>query len=335
MRFKGLDLNLLVALDALLAERGLTAAARSVKLSQPAMSAALARLRDYFQDELFTMAGREFIPTPRAEGLAPAIREALLHIQHSIISWQPFDPAQSDRRFKIILSDYVTLVFFERVIERVVREAPAVSFEFRPPADDSEDLLRCGEVDLVILPEMFTSNAHPRARLFEDVHACVGCRSNKQLSEPLTFDRYMSMGHVVVKFGNTQRPGIEEWYLREHGHKRRIDLVVQGFSMIPHMVLDTQRIATMPLRLARHFAKSIPLQIVELPLRLLLPFTEAVQWPALHNSDPASLWMREMVFEEASRMASPLATAEPLFDRTSTNIVRPTSNRRISSGPEL
>nr|AFJ42528.1 LysR family transcriptional regulator [Mesorhizobium plurifarium] len=331
MRFKGLDLNLLVALDALLTERSLTAAARSVKLSQPAMSAAVARLRDYFRDDLFTMVGREFTPTPRAERLAPAVREALLHIQHSIISWEPFDPTQSDRCFRIIVSDYVTLVFFEKVMERVAQEAPAITFDFRPHTDDNDDLIRRGEVDLLILPEMFTSNAHPRARLFEDVHVCVGCRSNKLLSEPLTFERFMSMGHVAVKFGNTQRPSIDEWYLNEHGHKKRIEVVVQGFSMIPHMVTDTQRIGTLPLRLARHFAKTIPLQIVELPLRLLLPFTEVAQWPALHDNDPASLWMREILFQEASRMVSPLTTAEPLVDRT--DVV--SLNSQIASWPGL
>ncbi|MFK0693117.1 LysR family transcriptional regulator, partial [Mesorhizobium sp. IMUNJ 23033] len=114
MRFKGLDLNLLVVLDALLSERGLTAAARRINLSQPAMSAAVARLRDFFHDELFSMSGRERILTPRAEALAPAVRDALLHIQCSIISWDPFNPAQSDRRFRIIVSDFVTLVFFEK-----------------------------------------------------------------------------------------------------------------------------------------------------------------------------------------------------------------------------
>ncbi|WP_085034739.1 LysR family transcriptional regulator, partial [Ensifer aridi] len=286
MRFKGLDLNLLVALDALMAERNLTAAARSINLSQPAMSAAVARLRSYFDDELFTKSGRELIPTPRAERLAPAVRESLLHIQLSIISWDPFNPARSDRRFRIILSDYATLVLFEKIVERASREAPAVSFEFMPLADDYEDLLRRGDIDLLILPEMFMSDAHPRAKLFDEVHVCIGCRTNEELSEPLTFERYMSMGHVAVKFGNTRKPTIEESYLREHGLTRRIDVVVQGFSMIAPMVSGTQRIGTMPLRLAQHFAKTIPLRIVELPLPLP-PFTEAVQWPALHNSDPA------------------------------------------------
>ncbi|WP_085025991.1 LysR family transcriptional regulator [Ensifer aridi] len=309
MRFKGLDLNLLVALDALMTERNVTAAARSINLSQPAMSAAVARLRTYFRDELFTMSGREFIPTPRAEGLASAVREALLHVQLTIISGKPFNPAQSDRRFRIIVSDYVTLVFFERIVERARRDAPAVSFEFRPPTDDNEDLLRRGEVDLLILPEMFMSNAHPRTKLFDDVHVCVGCRSNKRLLQPLTFERYLSMGHVAVQFGNTLRLGIEERYLLEHGRKRRIDVVVNGYSMIPPMLSDTERIGTIPLRLAQHLAKTIPLQMVELPLPHHLPFTEAVQWPALHNSDPASLWMRQMLAEEASRMVSPLAVS--------------------------
>ncbi|WP_139813034.1 LysR family transcriptional regulator, partial [Ensifer aridi] len=170
MRFKGLDLNLLVALDALMTERNLTAAARRINLSQSAMSAAVGRLRTYFDDELFTLVGREFIPTPRAEGLASAVREALLQIQHSIVSWEPFKPGQSNRRFKIMLSDYVTLVFFEKIVERAAREAPSVSFDCRPPADDNEDLLRRGDVDLIILPEMLMSTTTPRARLFDDVH---------------------------------------------------------------------------------------------------------------------------------------------------------------------
>ncbi|WP_026621855.1 LysR family transcriptional regulator, nod-box dependent transcriptional activator (plasmid) [Ensifer sp. WSM1721] len=304
MRFKGLDLNLLVALDALTTERNLTAAARSINLSQPAMSAAVARLRAYFHDELFTMAGRELILTPLAERLAPAVREALLHIQFSIIAWDPFNPAQSDRRFRIILSDFATLVFFEKVVERVAREAPSVSFELLPPADEPCELLRRGDVDFLVLPEVFMSGAHPAAALFDETLVCVGCRANKQLEQPLTFERYMSMGHVAAKFGNARKPSIEEWYLLEHGLRRRIEVVVQGFSMIPPVLSGTDRIATIPSRLVEHFAKTFPLQVAELPLPFSA-FTVAVQWPALHNSDPASIWMREILKQEASRMTSP------------------------------
>ncbi|KLK90552.1 LysR family transcriptional regulator [Microvirga sp. KLBC 81] len=307
MRFKGLDLNLLVALDALTTERNLTAAARSINLSQPAMSAAVGRLRAYFRDELFTMRGRELVLTPRAAGLAPAVREALLHIQLSIISSDRFNPAQSERRFRIILSDFMTLVFFRKVVERVAREAPAVSFELLPLDDDPDELLRRGDVDFLILPEVFMSSAHPRVALFDEKLVCVGCRMNKQLPRQLTFERYMSMGHVAVKFGRTQKPSIEEWFLLERGLKRRLEVAVDSFSMLPPLVSGTNRIATMPLRLVEHFAKTIPLRIVELPLPFPA-FTEAVQWPAFHKNDPASIWMREMLLHEASHMASPRET---------------------------
>ncbi|MGY3622076.1 LysR family transcriptional regulator [Bradyrhizobium sp. USDA 10063] len=304
MRFKGLDLNLLVALDALMTERNLTAAARSVNLSQPAMSAAVARLRAYFRDELFTMRGRELVPTPRAERLASPIREALVHIQLSIISRDMFNPAKSDRRFRILLSDFMTIVFFRKIVDRVAQEAPAIRFEFLPFVDEPDELLRRGEVDFLVLPDLFMSSEHPKATLFEETLVCVGCRTNKHLSEQLTFERYMSMGHVAAKFGRTLRPNIEEWFLLEHGLKRRVEIVVQGFSMIPSMLSGTERIATMPSRLARHLAKTTPLQIVEPPLPLPA-FTEAIQWPAVHNTDPASIWMRRILLQEGSRMASP------------------------------
>lgn len=136
----------------------------------------------------------------------------------------------------------------------------------------------------------------------------MGCRTNKQLSRKLTFEKYMSMGHVAAKFGRTRRPSIEEWFLIEHGLKRRLEIVVQSFSMIPPMLLGTGRIGTMPSLLARHFGKTTPLRIVDLPLPMP-PFSEAVQWPALHNTDPASIWMRTILLEQALRMPSARATA--------------------------
>ncbi|NRP75818.1 Nodulation protein D 2 [Ensifer psoraleae] len=307
MRLNGLDLNLLVVLDALLTERSLTAAARRINLSQPAMSAAVARLRDYFRDELFTMSGRERFLTPRAETLAPAVRAVLGQIQSSIISLDPFDPAQSDRHFRIVLSDFAIIVFFEKVVERVAREAPAVSFELLPLDADPHELIRRGDVDFIVVPEMFMSSAHPRVALFDDELVCVGCPSNKQMPRQLTFEKYLSMKHVAVKFGHAQRPPIEDWFLLEHGFKRRIEVLVQGFSMIPPVVSGTDRLAVMPLRLVKHFEKTIPLRIFELPTPLPV-FTEAVQWPALHNNDPASIWLRKMMVQEASRMAVPSKT---------------------------
>ncbi|MBP0625146.1 LysR family transcriptional regulator [Cupriavidus consociatus] len=298
MRFKGLDLNLLVALDALMTQRSLTAAASSVNLSQPAMSAAVSRLRCYFGDDLFVMRGREFVPTARAMELAEPVREALAHIQLSIISRDVFQPEKSNRRFRVCLSDFMTLVYFRDVIKRVAHEAPSVSFELLFPDDEPGELLRRGDADFLILPELLLSDTYPKAPLFEERFVCVGCPTNKQLTQRLSLDKYMSMGHVTVRFGRARRPSIEEFFLLELGLKRREDIILPTFELIPSMLSRTNRIATIPSRLAMYFAGVAPLRIIEVPLPLST-FTEAIQWPAQHNGDPASIWLRELLLNEA------------------------------------
>ncbi|MGO7427232.1 LysR substrate-binding domain-containing protein, partial [Rhizobium ruizarguesonis] len=164
-------------------------------------------------------------PTPRAEALAPAVRYALLQIQLSVIAWDPLVPAESDRRFRIVLSDFMTLVFFEKVIKRVAREAPGVSFELLHINDDPDERLRSGDVDFLILPDLFMSAAHPKAKLFDEKMVCVGCPTNQQLRGKLSLERFMSLGHVAAMFGRTMKPSIEQWLLLEHGFKRRIEIV--------------------------------------------------------------------------------------------------------------
>lgn len=116
------------------------------------------------------------------------------------------------------------VVFFQAIVERLAREAPGVALDFLPLADDPDELLQRGEIDFLVLPEMYMPHSHPRAALFEKKLVCVGCRTNKQLSRKLTFEKYMSMGHVAAKFGRTRRPPIEERFLIEHGLKRRLEV---------------------------------------------------------------------------------------------------------------
>jgi LysR family transcriptional regulator, nod-box dependent transcriptional activator len=301
LRFNGLDLNLLVALDALLTARNLTAAARNVNLSQPAMSAAIGRLRNYFRDELFTMNGRRLVPTPLADTLAAPVREALLHIQLTIANRDNFDPAKSDRHFRIVLSDFMMIVFFPRVIERIRRVAPHVRFELLSFDDHPDEPLTRGEVDFLIFPEIYLSNGHPRVPLFEESFVCIASHSNTKPARKLTFSQYMSMGHVAAHFGRSRVPAIEEWFLLKHGLKRRIEISVPSFSMIPHFVIGSDRIATMHRRLARHYARTMPLRVTPLPVALP-SFTEALQWPALHDKDPASIWLRQLIQNEAKTL---------------------------------
>ena len=116
MRFEGLDLNLLIALDAILEERSVMAASRRLHLSQPAMSAAVGRLRQYFHDEIFTISKRKLVPTPLAQSLEKPTRDILLRIRTNLISPPKFDPASSERRFRLVVSDYASIVLRHAVM---------------------------------------------------------------------------------------------------------------------------------------------------------------------------------------------------------------------------
>ncbi|BAF89790.1 nodulation protein D [Azorhizobium caulinodans ORS 571] len=301
MRFKGLDLNLLVALNALLSEHSVTSAAKSINLSQPAMSAAVQRLRIYFNDDLFTINGRERVFTARAESLAPAVRDILSRIQSTIIKGDLFEADRSERVFRIISSDYSTSIFIRGVISAASTSLPLLRFELISPDDNCHDLLNKSEVDALIMPEIFMSSAHPFVPLFEEKMVCVGCARNHEDRNISSIQEYLSMRHVVAKFGRGMRPSLEEWFMAENGMRRRIDIVVQSFSMIPPVIQGTERIAIMPYRLVEHFSKFMPLKVFALPFPLPR-FTECLQWPSIATPDLGNRWLRAYLADHASQM---------------------------------
>lgn len=298
MRFQGLDLNLLVALDKLLAERNLTAAAAKLNLSQPAMSAALARLRAYFDDDLFRMQGRRLIPTPFADVIATPTREALLHIKAMLATRDDFDPSVSDRCFRVVLSDYAMHMLFCRVVARIARVAPKITFDLLPFDDKPDELIRRGEVDFLIFPNVFLSRSFHNEPLFEERLVGVAWQDNPEIGESPSFSQYMSMGHVATQFDRSQKPSVEDWLMVEHGLKRRIEVTVHSFAVVPHFIVGTNRIGTMCERLAIQVSHTMPLRIFELPMPLP-PVTEALQWSPVHKSDPAAEWVRKIIIDEA------------------------------------
>jgi LysR family nod box-dependent transcriptional activator len=130
---------------------------------------------------------------------------------------------------------------------------------------------------------------------------CVICQSNSEIGDQLTFSQYMSAGHVATQFGRSQKPSIEEWLLLKHGVKRRIEVMLQSFSMVPHFLVGTTRVATMCERLAVELSRTLPLRILELPVPLP-SFVEAIQWSQAKTGDPAIRWMRDIILQEASAL---------------------------------
>ena len=185
MRFNGLDLNLLVALDALLAEGSITRAAHRVHLTQSAMSGALARLREHFDDPLFVQVGRKMVRTPLADGLEAAVRDILLRIDSALDIRPQFAPAESKRRFVIAASDYIMAVLLDRVLARACTEAPGVTFALEP-LDKGPALLDQGEIDLLIIPPRFGADSHPSEVAIRDTYTCVVWNGNTHVGRRLT-----------------------------------------------------------------------------------------------------------------------------------------------------
>lgn len=302
MRFHGLDLNLLVVLDTLLNERTLTAAARRLNRTQPAVSAALGRLRDYFKDDLFVVSGRDFLPTPFALTLAQPVREALIQIQLTVIDKDAFVPATSTRTFRITVSDYMATILLDRVVRTVARQAPHVRFELLPFDGEFDEPLNRGEVDFLIFPDIYLGQVHPTARLIDEDLCAVTWAGRKRAR--LTTSAYLAASHVAARFDKAGTGAIEEWLLSQAGLRRQVDVVVPSFTLLPTFVVGTDRVATMHRRLARHFARFSDLRIERLPFNLP-PVRETLQWPRLNQRDPASTWLRNIILAEARRLGGP------------------------------
>lgn len=292
MRFKHLDLNLLVGLDILLEEQNITRAAARLHMTQSATSGVLGRLRIYFEDDLLVQVGRKMMLTPLAKELEIPVREVLLKIQTSITAKPVHEIHDSKRHFRIMASDYLISVLFAEVIQAVNREAPLITFELISPGETAMDMLMRGEVDLMIAPENFVPKDHPSQLLFSEEHVCVAWEGNTSIGEHMTLERYLELGHVSVAFGRNRTPGIEEWFMSQYGCKRRLEVITHDFNTLPQLVIGTERIATMHRRLAQLYARTLPLRLLPPPVELP-PMLEYMSWHRSLDRDPMLRWLRE------------------------------------------
>lgn len=300
MRLDRFDLNLLVVLDALLEERNVTRASARLHIGQSAASGALARLREYFGDELLVPVGRQLMLTPLAESLVGPVRDTLLQARATIARKPQFDPATAQRRFRVCASDYVTTVMLARAVARIAEQAPGVAIDIRGQTPDVFELLDRGGIDLLILPEQYAERIqHPRTPWFSDDPACIVWTGNTSVpGDELSFDDYMAMSHVAVHFGDDRSIIFEEWFLPRYGKQRRVDVTVDNFSTTALLVVGTQRISTLYRRLAEHFARSMPLRLVRPPFDMP-PIVEMMFWPRHLDQDPAHAWFRAALQESA------------------------------------
>lgn len=294
MRFNKLDLNLLVALDALLSEGSITRAAERVHLSQSAMSNALGRLRDYFEDELMVQVGRQMELTPRAEVLREAVRDVLVRIDTSLAAQPEFDCSRSDREFKLFVSDYSMEVLIPHALSLASRQRSTVRFSLLPQTGHPSRALERGEADLLVIPKAYCSPEHPTEILFNDDFVCTVWKDSSHARAGMSFERYAHANHAVMQPIDTQHPAFESWFVQRYGLSRRVEVRTHSFAVLPFLVVGTELVATVHGSLARRVQAALP--ILLLPVPMPMPAMEqALQWHKYRSRDPGLMWMRGLL----------------------------------------
>ncbi len=288
MRFKHLDLNLLVVLDALLREHGVSRAAERLNLSQPAMSAALGRLRGYFSDDILVSHGKRMIPTAHAQGLAPLVRKVLADIEQLISASAVFDPSTSQRTFRIVASDYVTTVLLVPLLERLAGTAPHVCVEIAAPSPEATEQLDRGEIDFILAPEQFLSPEHPKKLLLAERFVVVGWKGNPVFRRPLTEEAFFAHGHIAVAMINA--PSFAEQALAALGHRRSIEVTAPSFLSAPWMLPNTLRLSVMHERLAKVMVRRLPLVMAPMPFTFPV-MREMIQHHGAKGTDGGVQWL--------------------------------------------
>lgn len=291
MRFKNLDLNLLVLLSSLLATRSVSETGRKLNLSQPAVSAGLGRLRDYFNDPLLVSYGRRMAPTAFAQSLGPMVDRAMTEIETLVSATAEFDPAKSERMFRIGASDYLCMVAIAPLLRAIGQEAPGIKINTFPPSEAVIQALDAGELDLIINPEEFLSPDYPSELLFEERHVVVGWAENPLFQTgAIDEEAYFAAGHVAVALGRERRVAFAERHINKLRRARRVEVVAHAFAMVPWLLIGTHRLALMHERLARLYAQALPLAIAPLPFEFP-PMRQMIQLHPSREADAGVAWL--------------------------------------------
>ncbi|MGG7518968.1 LysR family transcriptional regulator [Allorhizobium undicola] len=293
MKYRGLDLNLLVALDALLRLQSVSRAAGAVNVTQPAMSAALARLRQYFGDPLLITRNGKSILSPLAETLAAPVANMLRSIDATIIAPPSFDPDVADRDFSLLAADTVVAGLLAKPLQQISQLAPFLRLEIATPSGNLGERLEAGEVDLVVVPEIHCSPDHPRELLVEEEHCVIACAKSWD-GDAITLEDYAAADHIEVFVRPMARPYLPDRLFARYGVARRIAVKLDNFSLVPFFISGTRRLATLPGMTAELYGSFCDLKLFEPPIAI--PRVRLVmQWHSRLQDDPGLAWLRARI----------------------------------------
>jgi len=307
-----LDLNLLKVLEALFLHRNVSAAARSLGVTQPGVSLSLKRLRAHFGDELFVRQGGQMVPTATAERLRDPLMRVMTTVHAEIIPSGPFDPQRSDRCFTLSLSDLGELSFLPDLMVALREGAPGVSVQSvtLPPRDLRAGLID-GRIDLALgyFIEFDGDNLFSQ-KLFDQSFVCLARIDHPTIGETLSTEQFLRADHAVVEQdGRSQE--VFERRLASLGLERRVVVRSPHFMSVPLLIAHSDMIATVPLAVARIYTRLVGVKMLALPFST--PAVELKQfWHRRSHTDPGTVWLRRLV-EELFKGNDPTAGAQSPF----------------------
>jgi DNA-binding transcriptional LysR family regulator len=307
MNIEALDLNLLPAFEALMAERHVSRAGQRIGLSQPAMSNALARLRKIFDDRLFVPAGREMAPTSRALQLAPLLLEALGKVRTAIGDQRIFDPKSANLTFRIGATDYAEMVLLSRSIRSLRAAAPAIRITtlrlsglFEIPSQRLADSSLDFAVGLFPQP-IVPGTGIALQLLFDDDWVCVARRGHPQIQQKMTLQKFLRLEHIRVSYGIPEKPGLIGEALAGIGRSRKVGVTVPHLTTVPAIAARSDLVGVVPRLLAEESRQALRLSIYPIPLRLPRT-TMALLWHERNQQNPAHAWLRNTLRGLTSQM---------------------------------
>lgn len=292
-----LDLNLLLVFEAMFLHQNVTAAGAHIGLTQSAMSNALGRLRRHFEDPLFVNSRNGMLPTPRALELAKPLRQALNLVRASTEWRKDFDPRQSTRTFRFHMTDVGEMVFLPTLVKRLDDLESTIKVETTQlTAEQIGDQLESGEIDFAAGYWPTLPKSIERLPLFREHYVCMTGRHYPLNGErTLSLKQFLSGSHVLTASMGSGH-GIIERTLERQGLKRDVSLRVPHFMVIPTIVANTDRIVTVPSRVAKVFATLVKVHVHRLPVKIP-DFDVMLAWHGRFGDDPGIRWMRNLMIE--------------------------------------
>lgn len=294
MRFRGMDLNLLVVLDALLAERNVSRAAVRLFRSQSAMSGALARLSDHFQDELLVPLGRKMVLTSFADSLRSPLSALMEQIGRTVDLSAKFDPSSSDRHFSICANDQMIEVVFPELIRDLSARAPGVQVEIFSVALSAQEMIENGQVELLLAAENTASRLFPSEFLFTDDYVILGWIGNPIFQQPISYDTLFSLRRIASRTGPKRILAPAELQMQAVDKGKGVDIYTPSTITMPKLLIGTERIAVVPQSMAQVFASTLPLTYLPSPVELQ-PVRIVMQTHPARDSDVGLSWLKSRV----------------------------------------